>query len=305
MKILKSLFIFLICISFASCSTDDGNSSSSEFRATIDGASFNGEAIANIIAGGLSITGENSNGDVIILSVQGFDTNQNTYDLATSTSIGGAVYLENGDNNSFGSLLEGGSGSLTITEYDQDNNLISGEFNFVAIRESFNNDMTEIVSESVTVTSGSFSNIEVSGIPESNNDNVFNALIDGQEYSPNSILAFESTIGGETSIIINTLNTSTGQNIAINFSGEILIGRFDLESFPTPNNYSATYNPNINGGTTLNTPITGSGSTVTIDEYDESTGVLVGSFEFTAGDFTGQSSTTFEITEGEFSVTIQ
>jgi len=307
MKILQSLFILLVCVCISGCSPDGNNVFSlPQFTANVDGEIFtSSEGFAAIAGGRLSITGTNSTGDVIVLSVLNFDEEQNTYDLSAMTSIGSGTYLENGADNSFNSLLEGGSGSLTITDFDQQNSTISGIFNFIGIQESIDGDV--ITTETINITAGEFTNLIVSGVsdvPDSNNGNFFNALIDGEVFSPDSAQASSLTLNGVTSVIVSAIDSSTGQSIGLNFSGGITVGTFDLVSLPLGNEYTATYSPDINNAEIINTPVANTGSTVTIDRYDETTGEIEGSFQFTAGDPTGQSDITFEITEGEFSLTL-
>lgn len=309
MKLLKSFTLILTLIIASSCSSDDDNTDSDapqngQLVATVDGDGFTASdtnAMAAIFGGVFNITALDNTGNSIVISVTQFN-NEGTYDLSASVPTGAGVYLPVGADNSFTSLLEGGSGSITVSEYNEEDATISGTFSYTAVREVMDTE-GNFTPETVEITGGVFTKLSVAtSIPTGNNDNVLNAVIDGEEFSADNVIAIETSLSGQTTISIVANDTNTNQNIGISFGGQIIVGTFDLESFPSGSNYTATYNPDIaNQAPTFTSQ---SGSTITIASYNETTGALEGSFQFTAGDPIQQDDTTYAITEGSFSVTI-
>jgi len=164
MKYLKSLILVFTIIIASSCSSDDDSSSSDDNQgsdqdglvtAQVDGSDFESlEAVtfATIQSGVLNISGRNSDGDTISFLINNFDA-AGTFDLSGSTLEGTGIYLPSGDSIFYSSVNEGGSGSITISEYDEDAETISGTFNYTAIRASD--------SDTIEITDGSFSDLEL------------------------------------------------------------------------------------------------------------------------------------------------
>ncbi len=162
MKYLKSLILIFIAIITFSCSSDDDNSSNDDnaqgsqdgtIIAQVDGEDFESiEAVtfATIQSGVLNISGTNSNGDFISFLINNFDA-AGTFNLSGFTLEGTAVYLPNDETTFYSSVNEGGSGSITISEYDEDAGTISATFEFIAVRASD--------SDTVEITNGSFSDL--------------------------------------------------------------------------------------------------------------------------------------------------
>src|SRR5690606_5800276 len=133
----------------------------SEFYAEVDGIPFvagNETAGATYIEASntLVIVGVNNNRTIQISVV---DPEPGTYDLgANSTLETHAIYKIDGQDSYSTLLSEGGSGTLTITNLDFDNNEVSGTFSFVAGRDGG--------IETVDVEEGYFNQITISaGLP--------------------------------------------------------------------------------------------------------------------------------------------
>ena len=163
MKPLKSLILIFIAIIAFGCSSDDDSSSGDDVQggqdglitAQVNGSNFNSvetSTFANIQSDVLSISGRNNNGETISFLISNFDA-AGTFDLSGATLEGTAIYLPSGENTFYSSVNEGGSGSITISEYDEDAETISGTFNYTAVRAN-DGDIIE-------VTNGSFSDLEL------------------------------------------------------------------------------------------------------------------------------------------------
>ena len=298
MKKIKLLSLALVCLtvlSMNSCSNDDDNDSpgpgTGQFVATINGESFSvgGTSVgATLFNGIFNITALNTvTNEVVLVTVE--NAQVGTFDLGPDNN-GQAVgsYNINGQN-AFLSILEGGSGSINITKLDVENNLASGTFSFTAVRGN----------ETVIIEGGAFEDIPLVTELQGNPNNAFNADIDGVAFNPDAVNALEVTFQGSTTISITALNNATNQNIGITLPGDITTGTFDFSSLPLPGSIVGQYVPDLGGGSTTYSSIDG---TITINSVDTAAGTISGTFQFTAGDFTGQDPTTFEITNGTFDV---
>ena len=306
----KFLFSFftLVLFTLIGCKSDDNGGGSDngaadgEVQVTIDGSEFSvgGSTVGAAIFNGIfnfsavnTVTGETLT-ITISDAVEG-----STYDIGeNNTNTSGAAYVRNGEA-AFLSNSEGGSGQFTLTKLDIENKLASGVFSFVGARQSFD-DNNEIITETITFTDGSFNNVTLETELATGANNSFEAKIDGVDFNPDAINAIEVTLLGNTSINISAISSTRNDNIGITLPGDIEVGTYDFTSVPIPGAILAQYNVALGDpGAASYVSIEGQ---IVITNIDTNTGLYEGTFEFTAGDFLGQDDTTFEITEGSFSV---
>jgi len=303
-KLVNILFLSLLAISFVSCNGDDDSNDSGvnegELVVTIDGVSNSADQInasTALFNGIFNMTSTNSaTGETIIITVSNAEVG--AFDLSSSANnLNGGAYTLNGEN-AYLSNYEGGTGSINITKLDTENLLASGTFEFIGVRESLDID-GNIITETVTITNGEFNDLtlvtQVIGDP----NNSLEVDIDGDALSADSVNAIEIEFQGNTTLNISAINNSTNQNVAITLPSDITIGTHDFESLPLPGAIIGQYTPNLGGGNETYVSIDG---TITITSYDSGTGVMEGTFEFTAGDFLGIDPTTHTLTNGSFSV---
>ncbi|TVZ51962.1 DUF6252 family protein [Dokdonia sp. Hel_I_53] len=310
MNLSKFIFVLLPLLIITSCTVDNSGdivtNRDGQFFASVDGELFTASgarANARFSGGSLSIDGTNSGGNIIFLTIPTFQ-GEGSYDLSTSASIGTGAYFAVGDDTTYLSIADGGSGSITITEFNSLEGYVSGTFNFTAIQENIDINTQEITTETVVISSGSFTDLNLQGIlTEGNTNNTLEAIIDDVAFSANNVAAFDSEMNGVISKTIIANNTNTNQNITITLNGAIAIGTYDLSSTTSSANSTALYTPDItSGGSSY---VAQSGGTVTIDSYDDVAGSMSGTFQFVAEDILQQTTETYTITEGSFSVTFQ
>ena len=249
---------------------------------------------AVLFNGTFNLTTSNSTtGETITITVS--DAALDSFDLSSSASgQNGAAYIINQEN-AYLSVREGGSGTLTITKLDTENFLASGTFEFVGIRESVDVD-GNILTETVTVASGEFNNLVLvtQVIVEPNNS--LEANVDDEALNADSVTAV--AIDLNTTLLITAINNTSNQNIAISMPADITVGTYDFSSLPTQGAIIGQYTPDLGASDTY-VSIDG---TITITSYDAVSGLMEGSFEFTAGDFVIINNTTYSISDGNFSV---
>jgi len=168
MKLLRSLFVLFTIVAITSCSSNDDNNDSSptagdgQFVATVNNSSFvSTKALtsSSLQGGVLNITSKSAGGNTISISINNFD-NEGTANLSGSTNEGIAIYLPSGDNKFYSSVVQGGSGSITITEFNNSAKSISGTFSFTGVRQKTNSS-GQAETETVVITNGSFKNVTV------------------------------------------------------------------------------------------------------------------------------------------------
>lgn len=202
-----------------------GGGDTGEFYAEVDGIPF---VAGDETAGATYFEASNT---LVIVGVNNSRTIQinivnpeaGTFDLGADSTIESYGVFQIDGQNPYTSLLsEGGSGTITITNLDFENNEVSGTFSFVAGRDEGN--------QTVTVANGYFNNINISdGVP-GGGDDYLNAFVDGIAFSATDI-----TITTTDIITIHGIKTSTGEAISFNLPA-------DLE----PGTYNFTFNGNIN-----------------------------------------------------------
>ncbi|UGS22743.1 DUF6252 family protein [Flavobacterium channae] len=174
MKTIKSIVtLFVLSIAFSTVSCDNepvdpaldlsaGGSVSSVFTAKIDGNDFTasttvGDFTSTTLGNQLIISGLTSNGKSI--SIQIINPAVGTFAASTSSSdlcllqyFDTALGATNGAFSSYNPISNTSVGTVTITEFDRTNDLVSGTFSFSAYNVS--NSTTK------SITNGVFTDIE-------------------------------------------------------------------------------------------------------------------------------------------------
>ncbi|MFD2914378.1 DUF6252 family protein [Psychroserpens luteus] len=298
MKQFKLLFALLIVTSmtfFQSCSdSDDSNNgeAAGAFQVDFDGQTYVADVVsATITDNNLNITGlRGANGENIVLTI--FGTSVGTYQLgvvSNQTQVNGAAYIEPNNTGSgvFVAQTDGieSQGELIITAIDEVNLTMTGTFSFTGY-----NPNTDEVKE---FTNGIFNQITYSDGLVSVGDNTFFANVDGTEFVEDLVAGTSLNTGGMSTIAISATKNSN-ETIGLYFDADVAPGTYDFGGFGgTP---LAQYNLS-------SSEFTIGDGTFTISSHDIENKRIIGTFEFTASDPFGGSSTTYEITEGSFDVT--
>ncbi len=295
MKILKPLSILLLTVlslSLTSCGDDDdGASTTVEASFQLEGENFTVSTRSAVLLNE-------------ILSIQLFDAGQaegviiniknpdvGTYDLGPNgiTDNNASFVLNN--IGAYVSKVPGGSGEISITSFNTAEMTVSGTFQFVGLNGT---------GDTRTITNGEFTNLPYTEGVGGNGNNVLTADIDGTSLNANSVTAFSIEFQGITSISVSAINNSTFSNIGLTLPADIEVGTYDFDSFPLPGAIIGQYNIDL-GGSNPKSYSSQDGS-ITISSYDVNAGTMEGTFNFTAGDFTGQDPASFEITNGAFEI---
>lgn len=171
MKLFKSLIVLFIVLIAVSCSSDGDdsvtvlNAEDGEMVARVNSNNFTSIDVtttAAMISGVLNLTGVNSNGDTIAISVNNFDS-EGTFDLSEFNTVARSIYLPSGDTTFFLSINEGGSGSITVTDLNVGDKVISGTFSFIGVRQN-TSDPNNPLMETVEITDGVFTNVSITGL---------------------------------------------------------------------------------------------------------------------------------------------
>ncbi len=188
-----------------------------------------------------------------------------------------------------------GSGSITITEFGNVTGKLAATFSFVGTDPVDPGDTT-----TVTITEGSFNTdyIDTSG----GVTNSFSADIDGGAYEPTSIEVTQAPFQEVTLLSITTIDETTNRSLTLSFPIDIEAGTYEMSPlFVDGTEKVGIFNPDI-GNSILFKSDPG---LLTIASYELSTGIIQGSFNFTAVDPAGNDSTEYAITNGQFTVQIQ
>lgn len=188
-----------------------------------------------------------------------------------------------------------GSGSITITEFGTVTGKLAATFSFIGTDPVDPGDTT-----TVNVTEGSFNTdyIDNSGGIE----NSFSAEVDGLAYAPTSITVSQAPFQGVTLLSITTIDELTNQSVTLSFPIDIEAGSYEMSPLFTDGSEKVgIYNPDI-GNSILFKSDPG---VLTITSYELNSGIIEGTFTFTAIDPTGNDSTEYAISNGQFTVQIQ
>ena len=201
-----------------------------------------------------------------------------------------ALYNENigGEN------LTSNPGSITITDFDTEEGVLVATFEFTGT------DPLGLDPNIAAVTSGEMT-IYFAGIPGSG-PKPFSAEIDSVLYEPDPS-DISVSIGLQSGVERVTVTTTIGEQfMSLTFPRNIAVGSYDLsDSLIDPENSVAIYKPM----TGISTSFSSSPGSLTIENYDMSTGEITGSFSYTALDRLGVDPTSYDVSNGFFKVIIE
>lgn len=299
MRIVIGLLLVIICFGSTSCQKEftvsgidstlitPPGSVSGSFTATIDGVPF----VANKATGAsralnvIAITGQSTDGQVIVLRVADSGVHVYTLDISSFSNAGaytkdnGIAYTTNGGNTD----AESG-GTMSVTAIDTVNKTISGTFSITVYRP--------IDSTQKIITAGIFKNISYAtiAIPPANSTDTFSVKVDGVQFpvfSINGISAFNMIdLSASDQLVSKTVGLSIQQNV-------------------TPGSYTFTiFGPDYIGQYNVDTSYLAADSgTLTILEHNTTTKRIRGNFSFHASEIIGTKMS--DLTEGYFSVVYQ
>ncbi|RLD27899.1 MAG: hypothetical protein DRI70_04115 [Bacteroidetes bacterium] len=154
-QLLNWMLFALLAFTFSACEneplegqfvTDDGDVSADDgqFVAKINGVTFLAETTDNVYnpdSGALVISGTKQDGESIVIAIN--NAAAGTFDLTTVVGISnsGSYFPAGTLLNPYLSIgAAGGSGELTITEFDLDNLTVSGTFSINGVRPQLDSD---------------------------------------------------------------------------------------------------------------------------------------------------------------------
>ncbi len=319
----KGMLFALIAFGFFACdseplegefiSEDDIVADAGQFVATVDGFDFtavSATALYNTTINFFNIAGTDANGAVIVLSIA--NPAVGTFDLTQIPNQlnSGVYYTATEVSNPFlTAQVNGGSGILNITEFDETTSLVSGTFSFEANREV--DDGGNTVVENKSITNGSFTSIPFTidnsggggggGGGDGGDDptdpvDSFFALVDGDEFEDVELTVTQTEVGGVA--MLNVLaTTATGATMRIDIPKGVGVGTYEFASISDGTELIALYDANTGGENLTSNP-----GTITITEYGNITGKLSATFEFRGTDPLNIDPSVVEITEGAFNV---
>ncbi|MEZ4874710.1 MAG: DUF6252 family protein [Flavobacteriaceae bacterium] len=298
MKKITLLFLTIISIIFISCSknNDESNNGDSlsdgEAQLSVNGNEFvsqNTDISAVLVNEMMSLQFANLQSDEVV-QVTFRNPAIATFDLSiTGENYNAGSYVVS--NVQYSSLYGEGTGEIIVTSYNTANKTISGNFEF----EAYN-----LSDESLTIN-GIFQNVNYVIETNTTLGNSLNAKIDGMPLIPTSVASAEQTSQGYTYYGIVGTNENSSKAIALFISSEITVGTHKLSSIGYPGGAVGQYLKGV-GGITPPSIYTSLDGTITITSYDPVEKTMQGIFVFTAGDPFGQGTTTYSISQGEFTL---
>ncbi len=268
-----------------------GGNANASFEAVVDSTNFVANFSNAITENDMTIiSGSLADGTSIQLTYAGFGTGDFTLSNYTEGD-GIATYMEMGQNQQYMTNPPDATGSLTVTAYDAQAGIISGNFSFTAQREVEQEDGSlEIVT--VEVTQGVFSNVNLESDqtpPTGGGDATFEVKLDGELFSDNQVaannnqdgLVMEATVGNQQ-IVVQVFNPGEGDFVlGSNENAEALI----LYNVDSTDESSPVYSS--------------SEGTLTITSFDTTNKTATGTFSGTLVDAFGEEAD-ISMTEGVF-----
>ena len=269
-----------------------GGGTTDDFFAKVDGVDFTPETVnttRNLISDVpmINIIALNSSGEKIridipeSLGVGTFAMEQ----LSDGTKLIGQYNAGLGTED-----LSSDPGSIEILEFNTLTGRIVANFGFTAT------DPLGIDNTVVEITDGNFEVIYEPG--ETNPNNSMSASIDGASWMANFSDAFEFDFSGTATVTARGYNSETGESIEVTFPKSLEPGSYDFVSTAVPGESIARFYAEPGGTEFTSTD----GSIIVIANELETGGTIEAAFLFLAEDLSGEDTSTFNITNGQFLV---
>lgn len=269
---------------------------SDEFYAKIDGIEFVDEAIdvsLTTVAGVsmINIVATDINGAVMRIDIPE-ELGVGTYTFETPISNGtDLIAMYNAGTG--GENLTSGTGTITITEFGTTTGRLAATFSFTGT------DPLGLDPTVVEVTQGSFSIDYIDNTGDITN--ILTAEVEGELYSADVIDVAQTTVNSIRSVWVSTEDTVNAQFIRLTFPEEIALGSYEITTeLINGDEKIALFIPDTVDPRNFNSD----SGTLTIVSYDTVSGIIEGTFEFTAIDLTGQDPTVYTISNGVFVIQI-
>lgn len=269
-----------------------GGDPNNEFFAKVDGVDFIADSISvtEPMIGDvhmIKIEAQSNTGELIRIDIPR-TLGVGTFDMVNISDGTKLIALYNAGNGA--ENLTSNPGTITITEFDLELGVLKATFAFTGT------DPLNQISDTVEVTEGSFT-VYFEGVPGANN--MFTANVDGASYTADEIVITTSIVNQYPRITITA--TRGDQRMELTFPATVTTGTFDMGSeIIDGDEIVAYYTPVV--GTSI-TYVSSPGS-LDITNYDIPNGLIEGTFNFTAKDATGQDTSIYQITSGEFLIVL-
>jgi len=275
---------------------DEGGSGTpieDDFFAKVDGVDFIPVAITptlNVIAGEniVKIVAVNDEGAIMRIDIPE-ELGVGTFVMESLSDGTKLIGLYN--SNTGGENLTSNPGTITITRFNIIAGIIEATFSFTAT-DPINIDPT--INE---VTEGSFKVDYL--VSEGETITSFTAEVDDAPFAPDSILIEETTFNDISRFSITVIESGTNQKMGLFFPVDIEVGTYDMTNLLIDGTEKfGQYSPDF--GTSVD--FRSATGTLTIIDYDHDSGIIQGSFSFTASDILNQDENVYEVTNGEFTL---
>ncbi|MBV1922488.1 MAG: hypothetical protein KUG68_00515 [Flavobacteriaceae bacterium] len=252
------------------------------------------------------------------------------YDLATNNETGPAVVSQNEPFEHYGWFYEGtwpatsswpepyvtyipngGFGAAEITEFNEDEQYVSGNFTFTAKRiktdpiteEPILDESGNEIIETIEVDCGNFNRlpfviIDLTGNNQDSLNNEFFAKVDEVDFVPTSISATRIESDQDNVVIKIEAINNVGDLIRIDIPESLTEGTYDMVNLSDGTQLIGMYNPTQ----TASENLTSNPGTITITDINAYTGDIEAIFSFTGTDPIGIDPAVVQVTEGSFTV---
>lgn len=276
--------------------TGGGTPITDEFFAKVDGFDFVPIAITptlNVVAGHnvVKIVAEDASGAIMRIDIPE-ELGVGTFDMEALSDGTKLISLYN--SNTGGENLTSNPGTITITRFNVIAGIIEATFEYTAT------DPLNVDPSVQEVTEGSFKVDYI--VEEGETITSFTAEIDEEPFNPDSIVVQETTFNSVDRFSITVVQTNLeGENLTMGlfFPKDIEEGTYEMTNLLIDGTeVFAQYSPDF-GNTVDFRSLSG---VLTIIDYDQDSGIIQGSFSFTATDILNQDENIYEITNGEFTI---
>ena len=333
LQLLNWMLIAFLALQFTSCTNEplegefpqqdtSGEIVPGSFTALVNDVAFTAAfTTASVnVDGDFTITGVSSNNTAILLTASPLANGSYDLTLNPTNNDNGASYFDvQSETFPFLTLGDiGGGGTLTITNYNETDLIISGTFNFIAARAALDADGEpitdangDVIIQNASITQGVFTDIQMTfdenpgggdpggggGSEDPVDVDQFFALVNGQEHEDQVLTTTLNTVGNDMVFKVEA-QTATGSMMRIDIPFDMGIGTFDMEDgISDGTKLIGIYNPNIGGENLSSNP-----GSITFTEFDTQNGVIAASFSFTARDPLGEDPSVYQVTQGSFTV---